>query len=622
MSPCYNSSVESFLINAPALWFLFLNVVILVLYLLRLKRRRHEVSSILLFTRSVEEMQANAPLQWLKKNLLLLLQLLVLILLVLSLTRPFISMQGVRSGKTVILIDTSYSMMARGSGGTRLERASEEVRKVIANLRSSDMAMIVAMTTKPHVLNGFTPDRMELQRSINRIDQYLGGTANIDEAMKLVSPLMKEGAHVVLISDGGFTHEIEDSIPHQGVFDFVSVGEEIDNIGITSLAITEIPGTNAYELFYVITNFTNKAVWRTMKLSSRDTLLDQRKLGIEPETSVEVVISPLERYSSVLKLEFVEKDDFQVDDACDIVMPDERIIPVNFVSEPDVLFESALAGDESLDVVRIPPSGVTATNLSSRNGVYIFNKCMPPNGVRLPMLVVAPSAPLVGVTPGETTEGPLVVDWDESHPMLAFIRVTDLRIAVAIKARITSDIRTVIDGTDGPLLVAGEDMHTRFAVLLFDVAQSDFPLRAAFPIFLHNTAVWLSRTASGFDPFNTSVGRPWKCKVGESVERVELISPSGRKSLLAVRGNEVGGVTLDEIGVWYVDNQTDKKPISVNLLDSEESRVNVADSFRVGDVEFKSDRRAILNREIYPWVIIFVLFVILGEWFVYHQRNV
>src|SRR3990172_11181606 len=90
----YNSQVESYFVNAPALWFLALSGVILALYLLRLKRRRMTVSSTLLFEKAVEEFQANAPLQWLKKNLLLLLQLIVLALLVLALSRPFVSAYG------------------------------------------------------------------------------------------------------------------------------------------------------------------------------------------------------------------------------------------------------------------------------------------------------------------------------------------------------------------------------------------------------------------------------------------------------------------------------------------------------------------------------------------------
>ena len=63
--------------------------VIVALYLLKLRRTERPVSSTYLWRKMVRDVEANAPWQKLKPNLLLLLQLLFLIALILGIARPF-----------------------------------------------------------------------------------------------------------------------------------------------------------------------------------------------------------------------------------------------------------------------------------------------------------------------------------------------------------------------------------------------------------------------------------------------------------------------------------------------------------------------------------------------------
>src|SRR5437867_102687 len=85
---------------------------LLVLYFLKLRRREMPIASTLLWKKAIQDLQVNAPFQRLRRNLLLILQMLLLCLLILALSRPVTFYQPGAGKNTVILIDRSASMSA------------------------------------------------------------------------------------------------------------------------------------------------------------------------------------------------------------------------------------------------------------------------------------------------------------------------------------------------------------------------------------------------------------------------------------------------------------------------------------------------------------------------------
>src|ERR671912_2197805 len=87
-------------------------VGILALYFLKLRRRPVQVSSTLLWRRSLEDLHVNSLFQRLRKNLLLFLQLLAVLLVMLALTGPRIRGTTGQGQRFVLAIDNSASMAA------------------------------------------------------------------------------------------------------------------------------------------------------------------------------------------------------------------------------------------------------------------------------------------------------------------------------------------------------------------------------------------------------------------------------------------------------------------------------------------------------------------------------
>src|SRR3954462_2795055 len=111
--------------------------VMIEFYLLKRKRVLKLVSSTLLWQRFLAETQANAPFQRLRHNWLLLLQILLLLLVVLALARPYLSGDAKNSRLRVVILDTSASMQSVDEKPSRFEKARSEALKLIDSLRDN-----------------------------------------------------------------------------------------------------------------------------------------------------------------------------------------------------------------------------------------------------------------------------------------------------------------------------------------------------------------------------------------------------------------------------------------------------------------------------------------------------
>lgn len=167
---------------------------LLILYFLKLRRRTIDVSSTLLWKKAVQDLQANAPFQRLRKNILLLLQLLALAAALFALAQPQFRDQGQIGVKRVILIDRSASMQATdGTGGkSRLDEAKERAINLVDGMREasvfrpgkSDEAMVISFDTSAAVAQNFTTDKAALKRAIESI-QPSDAPSELGEAMRL-----------------------------------------------------------------------------------------------------------------------------------------------------------------------------------------------------------------------------------------------------------------------------------------------------------------------------------------------------------------------------------------------------------------------------------------------------
>ncbi len=239
---------------------------LIILYFLKLRRRDLEVSTTLLWKKAIQDLQANAPFQKLRRNILLILQLLALGAAIFALGQPQIRSDLGVGERNIILIDRSASMSAVdgdpdlsvGDRRIRLEAAKREAISLIESLRepglfqreSADQAMVIAFDSSAEVVEQFTTDKKILKAAVESIKPTDAPTS-MKEAMRLAKAYapkrIVEGkpveglegglpATIHLWSDGRIPDSEESKPGDQDSFIFHRVGvPEAVNIGIVGL---------------------------------------------------------------------------------------------------------------------------------------------------------------------------------------------------------------------------------------------------------------------------------------------------------------------------------------------------------------------------------------------------
>ena len=200
---------------------------LVILYFLKLRRIPREVSSTLLWKKAIQDLQANAPFQKLRRNLLLFLQLIILGLILLALAQPRSTATASAGRKLVILIDRSASMRAvdgdvsLSTPSTRLQVAKERAIGLVEGLAApslfeesdkADEAMVIAFDRSAEIVSQFTSDKQTLINAINGIVQT-DGPSSIEEAYRLAQSQRPNRVFI----DTGSTGEGTDPVEIEGI---------------------------------------------------------------------------------------------------------------------------------------------------------------------------------------------------------------------------------------------------------------------------------------------------------------------------------------------------------------------------------------------------------------------
>jgi uncharacterized protein with von Willebrand factor type A (vWA) domain len=217
--------------------------------MLKMRAGEVRVSTTLLWQAVLKDRQANTPWQKLRRNLLLLLQLLILTGLVAALARPAVAIPSVSAGSIVVVLDASASMNASDVEPTRFEAARSVVRTLINGLSGNARMTLIQAGYQPKVLISAEDDREKLRKALQTASPS-NGTTDWKTAFALAAGAASaekgsQPATIVIVSDGGLPETGLPPLP--GDVEYIPVGTSAENLAISALALR--PSGNQLEMF-------------------------------------------------------------------------------------------------------------------------------------------------------------------------------------------------------------------------------------------------------------------------------------------------------------------------------------------------------------------------------------
>lgn len=606
-----------------------LAIPIILLYMLRLRRREVTISSTFLWQQLLQDREANTPWQRLRRNLLLLLQLIILALLVFALARPFIIVPAVTTGQIAVLLDASASMNATDSAeGTRFAEAQQLALEIVDTMNPGDTMTVIHAAGSPEVLTPYTGDQAALRAAINAA-QPSDASADWNAALTLAAAGSAGSVNfnVVIIGDGGLGDSVRlPAIP--GDLRYLPIGQSGDNLALSALATRALPGQPP-QLFAQITNYGSTDAQAIFSLRVDGDLLTAEEYTVAANSSLPIVSQNLPAsFTTVeagltLPVNATTPDYLAADNTAWAVSADAGARTVLLMSEGNLFLEQVL---RSLPSVQLTVGDITRGLPAQQYDLTIFDGWLPasplPEG---DLMFVNPPASTSLFAVGATTDQTANPRVQRDDPRMTYVDFANVNI-LAFKSVVASWADALISADGGALLLAGDTDGRQVSILTFDLRDSDLPLQIQWPILMSSLLNWYAPENLVNAPDGLSVGATLAITPLADTNLVRVTLPDGATRDFTYSGAPISFAETQHPGIYTVDSFRDGAPrqsaaFAVNLFDAGESDIAPQPTITLGDtVVTQAQEAEIGQREYAPLLVLLALLVLLIEWIAYHRR--
>lgn len=603
--------------NAAALlWLLPLAGVIVLLYLLRMRRRDVRVPATFLWPARTDEVRANSLIQRLRFSWLLVLQLLALSLVVFALARPQTQQRGLTGEVTVLVVDTSASMGATDVKPSRFEEAKRLAREAVQSSRPGDRIAVIEAGPTPRVVFPLSNDPARGLRAL----ETLRGTdaeADVGEALRLAAALVGnlDGARIVLLSDGAF-EPVRDFSRGKAALVYKSIGETGDNLAIAALGTTETP--TGRQIYCGLKNPGGTPIGGTLTIYADGKVLDSLKTPrIAPKgTWGRTVGAPAGARIFEAKLE--APDALKADNYAASLASPGASLRVLLISKGNLFLERALTLDPrvTLDRTAEVPKGEQGDGGGGKYDVVIFDG-VPETPVKARGILILgrAGAPSPVVAKGRA-KAPRFVSAERAR-LLQGVDFRNVFVDQAEQVAPKAVGEVLVHSAAGPLVVTAQKGAKRQIYLAFELLQSDFPLQVGFPIFVANALDFLGGEASA-KLVAVKAGVPFSVP---ATGPARMRTPDGETLTLKPTGSTLIVRETKRVGRYRLEAGGTAKAIYTTLRSDRESDIAPVKSLSLGGGQVKATASPARFADFWRPLALLCLLVLAGEWWLYARRS-
>jgi hypothetical protein len=608
--------------------------LIVVLHLIRERRRKVAVPSLLLWANMPRRKQGERA-RVLPLTLLLLLHLLVAALLAFALARPQLAtfLPG-QPQQLAIVLDTSLSMTASSGTQTRFEQAQDQIRSLLASLGPESRAALITAGTRSQVVAAGTPGEIEpLLAALDGV-QPGGINADLNSALTLAEAVLdpRQSGQIVVFTDNSATPPTNRNV--LAPVDWRVIGASLQNRAIVDFSSRRI-GNQQY-VFLRVGNYGGPGQNVTVQLFADDQLVDTQVVNLGRDGETELTWTPPSG-AQLLRAQLEGQDPLPADDQASLSLATVRQLNVLLVSAQPQALSRALQAVPGLNVTVVAP-GTYAPG--SQADLTIFDSFLPPTLENGATWIINPppgSAFLPTTTLDSQQENDTFVMVDESArgsllDGLSFGGVNIRRLTppseVPPWAQVLLEGARQNAGQVGrerfPLILRGQADSGEVAVWAFDVVDSNLPNRLAFPVLVARTVREL--TPVGL-PGSLASGAALNLRPSPRSREIVLTAPDGTTRQVAVQAfTSIEG--LDQPGVYQVVEQANGQtiyrgqvPVNAGSVLESNLRAQPQPQFTVvADSPEVAAQRS--GTDLWPWLGLAAVIVLLFEWgYLFRRRR-